>query len=274
MSWKTSLRSDIDSAVKKSANYEEFLSNMQAMGYEYRDRKYLAFKVPERTNFTCCKSKVLGWYYVKEQIVKRIERYNALKNGALKNRRTGIVNTAENKFQNSKGLERWAIIHNMQEASKIINLLTEKGVSSVEELEEKLMNLHGERLELADRLNDLQDKINSRSELIKLFETYREYKPLYAQYKEVRAKEKFRKEHIKEITKYESALRKLKELYPDGKIPKLKSEQQKFYSMIDERNQKNKDYKLLKNELTELETARKSIGEYLDKQRRNNEISH
>ncbi len=274
MSWKTSLRSDIDSAVKKSANYEEFLSNMQSMGYEYRDRKYLAFKVPERTNFTCCKQKVLGWYYVREQIVKRIERYNALKNGTLKNRRTGIVNTAESKFRNSRGLERWAIIHNMQEASKIINLLTEKGVSSVEELEEKLLNLHGERLELADRLNDLQDKINSRSELIKLLETYREYKPLYAQYKEVRAKEKFRREHIKGITKYESALRKLKELYPDGKIPKLESEQQKFYSMIDERNQKNKDYKSLKNELTELETARKSIEEYLDKQRKNHDISH
>ena len=51
---------------------------------------------------------------------------------------TGIIDTDESKFQNSKGLERWAIIRNMQEASKIINLLTEKGVSSVEELEEKL----------------------------------------------------------------------------------------------------------------------------------------
>lgn len=162
----------------------------------------------------------------------------------------------------------------MQEASKIINLLTEKGVSSVEQLEEKLLNLHGERLELAERLNDLQDEINSRSELIKLLETYREYKPLYAQYKEVRAKEKFRSEHFKEITKYEGALRKLKELYPDGKIPQLESAQRKFYSLIDERNQKNKDYNSLKSELSELENARKSIGEYLDKQRKNHDISH
>ena len=156
----------------------------------------------------------------------------------------------------------------------MINLLTEKGVSCIEELEDRLMTLHGERLQLVEQLNDLQDRINNTSELVKLLEAYREYKPIYAEYKDVRNKEKFRKEHSKEITKYESALKNLKELYPGGKIPQLESEKKKLYDMIDERNQKNKDYNSLKGELAELELARKSIEEYLDSQRRNNDISH
>lgn len=37
-SWKSSLRADIDSAVKQSANYEEFLSNMQSMGLDHNQK--------------------------------------------------------------------------------------------------------------------------------------------------------------------------------------------------------------------------------------------
>ena len=272
-SWKSKLKSAIDSAVKKSENFEQFLENMTAQGYEYKQGKYLSFRAQGQEKFTRCKRNTLGWYYEQPQIEKRIERYNSLKNGTISTHRSKIIDTSSEKIQSSKGLERWAIIRNMQEASKMINLLTEKGVSSVEELEDKLMHIHGNRLQLAEKLNDLQDKINSTSDLVKLLETYREYKPLYAEYKAAIFKEKFRSSHGAEIAKYESALRKLKELYPDNKIPQLESERKKLYDMIDERNEKNKEYKSMRNEIDELETARKSIEDYLDNQRKN-EISH
>lgn len=188
-SWKSKLKSAIDSAVKKSENFEQFLENMTAQGYEYKQGKYLSFRASGQDRFTRCKRNTLGWYYEQSQIVKRIDRYNILKNGSKKNQRTKIIDTSTDKIQGSKGLERWAIIHNMQEASKMINLLTEKGVSCIEELEDRLMTLHGERLQLAEQLNDLQDRINNTSELVKLLEAYREYKPIYAEYKDVRNKE-------------------------------------------------------------------------------------
>ena len=272
-SWKSKLKSAIDSAVKNSENFEQFLDNMTAQGYEYKQGKYLSFRAEGQERFTRCKRNTLGWYYEQPQIEKRIERYNSLKNGTLNVGRSRIIDTSSEKIRSSRGLERWAVIHNMQEASRMINLLTEKGVSGVEELDDKLMQIHGNRLQLAEVLNDLQDRINSTSELVRLLETYREFKPVYAEYKAAVFKEKFRKSHESEIAKYESALRRLKELYPDNKIPNLEAERRKLYEMIDERNEKNKEYKSMKAELNELESARKSIEDYLDNQKKK-EITH
>lgn len=150
----------------------------------------------------------------------------------------------------------------------MINLLTENGVSSPDEFDDKLMQLHENRLRLADHLNDIQSDINNAADLVKLLETYRDYKPVYSQYKEVRSKEKFRKEHISEITRYESAVRQLKELYPDNKIPKLETERDKMKTLISERDKLNSEYKDTKNDIEKMEIAKQSIDEYLTTQDR------
>ena len=186
-----------------------------------------------------------------------------------KNYRTNIIDTSSDKIRSSKGLERWAAIRNMQEASRMINLLTEKGVSSPDEIDDKLMQLHENRLRLADRLNDLQSEINNSAELVGLLETFRDLKPMYSQYKEVRSKEKFRKEHSSEISKYESAVRQLKDLFPDNRIPKLETEKGKMKELIGKRDQLNQQYKEIKKEIEELEVAKQSVDEYLDTQRKN-----
>ena len=265
-SWKSKLRNAIDKAVKGSSNFEDFLTKMQEQGYEYKQGKYLSFRAVGQERFTRCKRSTLGWYYEQPQIEKRIARYSSLV--GQKSYRTNIIDTNSEKIKGSKGLERWAAIRNMQEVSRMINLLTEKGVSSPDEIDDKLIQLHEDRLRLADRLNDIQDNINSISGVVKLLETYRELKPMYSEYKEVRAKEKFRKEHSAEITKYESAVRQLKDLFPDNKIPQLETERNKMKSLISERDQLNERYKGLKSEIEEMEIAKKSIDEYLDTQDR------
>ena len=266
-SWKSKLRNAIDKAVKGSSNFEDFLTKMQEQGYEYKQGKYLSFRAVGQERFTRCKRSTLGWYYEQPQIEKRIARYSSLT--AQKTYRTNIIDTSSEKIRSSKGLERWAAIRNMQEASRMINLLTEHGVSSPAEIDEKLMQLHENRLRLADRLNDIQSDINNAADLLKLLETYRDYKPMYSQYKEVRAKEKFRKAHSSDISKYESAVRQLKDLYPDNKIPKLETERDKMKSLISERDQLNNKYKETKSDIEKMEIAKQSIDEYLNTQERN-----
>jgi len=90
----------------------------------------------------------------------------------------------------------------------------------------------------------------------------------YSQYKEVRSKEKFRKEHSSEISKYESAVRQLKDLFPDNKIPKLETERDKMKALISERNQLNNKYKETKSDIEKMEIAKQSIDEYLSTQDR------
>lgn len=270
-SWKSKLRNAIDNAVKESDNFDEFLMKMKEQGYEYKQGKYLSFRASGQERFTRCKRSTLGWYYEQPQIVKRIARYNAFKN--QKTRQTNIIDKTSDRIKSSKGLERWATIHNMQVASQMINILTEKGFSSPDEIDDKLMQLHEDKLRLADRLNDLQDAINNASELVKLLETYRKFKPVYSQYKDVRNKEKFRKEHSSEIAKYESAVRQLKEQFPDNKIPQLESERNKIDLLISERNELNSRYKEVKAGIEETELAKQSVEEYLSGQNRD-EISH
>ena len=264
-SWKSKLRTAIDKAVKGSSNFEEFLTKMQEQGYEYKQGKYLSFRATGQERFTRCKRSTLGWYYEQSQIEKRIARYSSIT--SQKTYRTNIIDTTSEKIRSSKGLERWATIRNMQEESRMINLLTENGVSSPDEFDDKLMQLHENHLRLAERLNDIQTDINNCADLVRLLETYHDYKPMYSQYKEVRAKEKFRKEHSSEISKYESAVRQLKELFPDNKIPKLETERDKIKALISERDQLNIKYKEIKSDIGNMEIAKQSIDEYLNTQR-------
>ncbi|WBW49308.1 relaxase/mobilization nuclease domain-containing protein [Peptoniphilus equinus] len=73
-SWKATLIAAIDYCIQQADNYQKFLSFMEALKVEVRDKgKYLAFKFPGQEKFIRCREKTLGADYTRERIQERIE---------------------------------------------------------------------------------------------------------------------------------------------------------------------------------------------------------
>ena len=88
----------------------------------------IKFRLPDQQRYV--RGRTLGWYYDVPQIKRRIEQSYLLRTGkSLNKQRTKIIDTSTERMQQSKGLQRWADIQNMKDASKVINILTEYGVN-------------------------------------------------------------------------------------------------------------------------------------------------
>lgn len=266
-SWKTQLRNEIDQTIMESDNFDDFLLKLRAKDIEvvYRPENVIKikFRMPGQTKFA--RGKTLGWYYDEPQIKRRIEQCYLLRTGqSLNTERSKLIDTSQEKFQQSKGLERWAEIKNMQLASKMLNFLTEHNISDEKELENHSISKYGERVEIVGELNDLQAKINDVSDVIKLLNTYLKFKPINDEYKKATFKKKFEKENADALKKYNDVKSELIARFPDRKIPHLEALYERKSRLTSERNKKNEKYKMIVKELKELDSARQTISEYLD----------
>ena len=99
------------------------------MGYEIKQGKYISFRAAGQERFT--RAKTLGAAYTEEAIKERIKGVYIAKSKPLReDKKIRLVVDIENsiKAQQSAGYERWAKIHNLKQAAKSMNFLTEKDV--------------------------------------------------------------------------------------------------------------------------------------------------
>ena len=152
----------------------------------------------------------------------------------------------------------------MQEASKLINLLTEKGFTSEEELEDTAISKYGERVQLVGELTDIQKQIDDISQNIKLIQGYFKYKPTNDGYKKAKNKGKYEKENAAVLKKFNSIKEQLAVKFPDKKLPNLEKLFEDRTDLITQRNEKNTQYKNLVKELKTLDETRSDLQKYLD----------
>ena len=132
------------------------------------------------------------------------QSYQLLRTGrTTSTQKTRLYDTSAEKFQQAKGLSRWAEIQNMKEASKILNYLTEKGIATQEELEQRSILTYGQRVQLVGDLNKLQRQIETVTDTIKLVKKYKKYKPFYDAYQSATFRKKYEKEHKQELNSFQ-----------------------------------------------------------------------
>lgn len=269
-SWKSKLRYIIDKTIMESATFEDFLKNIRKQEIEcvYKPDNVIKIKFKLKGQERFSRGRTLGWYYDEPQIRKRIEQYQLLKTGVSgRNYKTKIINTNDNVFQTSKGLLNWANIQNMKEASKIINYLTTHNLHSQSELENSATSTYNERMIIVSQLNETQTKINELSDVIKLLRTYKKYKPIHDKLREFKLKTlkaKFQKENAGALLKYADAEDKLKQLFPDKKLPNLRKLEDEKRNLIEQVKNMNNEYRRIVKELKEIEYAQQTINDYLN----------
>lgn len=261
-SYKGKLKRAIDECILTSESYEDFLNKMRTeKKYEYRIRgKSLSFRAEGQERFTRCSRKRLGWYYEPEQIEKRIAR-QVKKRSAVVTQDKGFYEVRD---ENAVGLSRWAALKNLQEASKLLNTLSDLGVSSAEQLEEKISDLYDRKFDVVKGLNDYENEIRQQRELLKMLNTYWTSKAVHDEYVKSANKEKYRREHSRQLEVFKSSKEWLRERYTGSSLPNRSVLEVKISETASKREALLDEYHEMKTSLKKLENVHDRLSKLLE----------
>ena len=261
-SWKAQLKADIDKAVLRSADFEDFLLRMEIADYEIKRGKYISFRAKGKERFT--RGKTLGSRYTEEAIRDRIERRRTPRK---ENRRINLLIDIQNniKAQENKGYEHWAKLYNLKQASRTLNFLTEHNISTYEELEQAAGKIHADFAAVSEQIKGTEKHMSDTALLMKHTAIYDELKPVYSKYRKAKNKAAFAERHRREITLFESAAKKLK-----GKrtLP-LDELRQTADGLAQQKKELYGEYKKLKQQAAEMDVIRRNVEQLLNLSKEN-----
>ena len=179
-SWKGKLKIAVDALIPQVSSFEELLTRLQAAGYEIKPGKYVSCRAPGQERFT--RLKTLGADYTEEAIRERIAGRRAKAAKAPREQRdVSLLIDIENsiKAAQSKGYEQWAKIHNLKQAAKTMNFLTEHKIEQYADLVSRIEEMSAESGQAADALKNAEKRLADMAVLIKNVSTYQKTKPVY-----------------------------------------------------------------------------------------------
>ena len=262
-SWKGKLKISVDGLIPQVSSFEELLSRLQAAGYEIKPGKYVSCRAPGQERFT--RLKTLGADYTEEAIRERIEGRRTRTAKAPKTERgVSLLIDIENsiKAAQSRGYEQWAKIHNLKQAAKTLNFLTEHQISRYEDLTAKITEIQTESDKAGDALKEVEKRLADMAVLIKNISTFQKTKPAYDTYRKARNKERYRAAHEGTVILHEAAAKALKAA-GISKLPNLAALQAEYEKLQEQKEALRADYGKLKKQVREYDVIRQNIDSIL-----------
>lgn len=287
--WRKKLKTAIDSAVRTSASFDDFLLAMELEGYEIKQGKHISFRAPEQKRFV--RSKSIGEDYSEEAIRQRIksdEKISLLESGQKEShdmreipnlKRTVIsaekkpffqkrinllVDISKNlKAQQSRGYEQALVRSNINTLVKTMNFLTEHKLTTSDDF---TVFEEGKQAEFSLYRKDIrrvENELSDLSEKIKFTQNYKKNAEVFYESKR-NANPDFAREHEEEIVLFKAS-----EIYFNRKQLNPKElnlgEMFRHYKELKaEQSALLKQSRFLKKELNELEIIKRNIAEALN----------
>ena len=159
-----------------------------------------------------------------------------------------------------------AKVSNLKDFAEAINYLTEKGISTLEDLEAHLAD-HGDRTEAVNAaMKAMSARKKELEDLLHYADLYRETKPIYDEWKGIKWKgkrEKFEAEHERDLKTFHMTRRKLeKHLSPAGKIP-IQAWRQELASLQRKYQAEYERYKPMREDLRKLQRVKNCVDTVL-----------
>ena len=266
-SWKGKLKIAVDALIPQVSSFEELLTRLQAAGYEIKPGKYVSCRAPGQERFT--RLKTLGADYTEEAIRERIagRRTKAAK-APREQRGVSLLIDIENsiKAAQSRGYEQWAKIHNLKQAAKTMNFLTENKIEQYADLVSRIEEMAAESGQAADALKNAEKRLADMAVLIKNVSTYQKTKPVYDAYRKARNREKYRAGQEQAIILHEAAVRSLKAA-GIAKLPNLAALQSEYEALQAQKEALYADYGKLKKKVREYDIIKQNIDSILQADR-------
>lgn len=263
--WRDILKADIDKVIQKANDFDDFLNQMYKLGYGIKTEKHLAFKNKAQQRYM--RVKLLGSDYTEDEIKERIITKRQPLPKRIRNSGrdiTLLIQIERNiKCMASAAYENWAKLNNLKEAAKMLNFLIEHDISSFEELDSKADTLKKQQRSMVAEIKQLNDDVKDIDERIHFIKTYEEYKPIAVEYEKAILKSKFRQKHFDELELFETVHARLKQIYPNKKIPSVAALKWARERVEIKKDKLYEQYKYAQNEAQTYSVLRENIQRFL-----------
>ena len=258
------LRMAIDEVLaNKPTLFEDFMSQMQAKGFECKSGKHIAFKGAGQKKFIRIKS--LGDDYTEERIRAVIDGKSSHVPRPKQEKKVNLLVDIQAKLNDGKGkgYENWAKVFNLKQMAKTINYLQENNLLNYDELTAKSDVVTDEFYTLSNRLKELENRMKYVSELQKHIIQFARTKAIYDEYRKSGYSASFKENNITEILLHQASKKHFKDLGLKSlpKIADLKSENDALFL---EKKKLYSSYNIAKKEMQELSIAKQNVEQILE----------
>jgi hypothetical protein len=296
-SWKSKLKTAIDTIIPQSKDFEDFLKRLESASYEIKRGKYISVRAEGQERFT--RTKTLGADYTEDVITKRIAGVYTMTAPvaapddiaadltAASESDAGIPDTPQQdkpvyvrpaptvnliveiencvKAQQNAGFVRWQKIQNLKEAAKTLNFLTENNLLQYGELEAKTAEVTTAFDETAAALKAAEIRLADMARMMKNIENYQQTKPVYDGMRAAKDKAAYRREHESSIILHEAAASALRKQSGDGgKLPNPAMLQAEYARLTEKKNALRSEYGKLKAQAREYGIVKRNVDSILN----------
>ena len=145
------------------------------------------------------------------------------------------------KAQQSIAYARKVTISNIQQMADTVSYIQKNGIASVDKLQEAYKLAEDQYATASKALEEMRSQIRQTNEAIHYLGIYLSHKSTYKEFLSSRNKALFRSRHATEITEYEDAVKRLKDMYPEGKHPSIKDLKEKKAQLVKLREKQEVD---------------------------------
>ena len=201
-SFKEELENNIDTVIENSNSYDDFINQMELLGFKSKEGKHIAF-LNEKTN-KFMRTKTLGMNYTENSIKYRIENKDFQIQKFKYTVETKLIDKSQDKIKNNYGLRKWVTKQNISHLQAISNLVfnenkTIKEIENIKTSEEEFnKDVENNLMKRDDVLHDLDKKSGA-------FEEFKDSANLISKYKESDNKTKFKKANYSGFKKFDNA---------------------------------------------------------------------
>jgi hypothetical protein len=267
-SWKGKLKIAIDTTIPQAKDFEDFLRRMEAAGYEVKRRgETISFRAPGQEKFTRLRENTLGKDYTAQRITERIQGKKRAVSAPKRDSKTvSLVIDIENsiKAQQSRGYEQWAKIHNLKQAAKTVNFLTENNILQYADLRAKVEEVAAASEQAGAALKGVEKRLSDMALLIKNITTYQQTKPAYDGYRAAKDKAQYRAANESALILHEAATKALKAVQAEGgKLPNPAGLQKEYARLQAEKETLSSEYGKLKKQVKEYGIIKANVDSIL-----------
>lgn len=261
-SWKTQLRNDIDDAILKSKNYDDFIPLMKAKGYEIKEGKYIAFKPIGCGNFIRGRDSSLGSEYTKERIAERIQYKSSVSMKPAKLvtydiSSSKLNDTNEDKFKNSPVLSNWADIQNLKIAASAYSK-----APNINDLKSQYEKKSAIADETYSTIVSLEKQIRDLAEVITYAEQYIDNEPYHHRYMKSKDQDRYYRTHDTQLVLFDGAKTMLERFGINTAHIDLEFLHSEYDTLVSKKNEFNVEYKNVHKDAEKLRKQIENIEKY------------
>ena len=264
--------------IQIAVSYENFIELIKAKGYEVKGEeldeksaKYISFKPACSKNFIRGRDKSLGSEYTKERIRERIEqRQQKLSKKkvpfpkkkpfrpVMDYSQKSLIDTTNEKFQNSPGLQHWADIENLKIATSSYS-----SAGSIQELQDKIKEKASVSQEAKSTVIEIEHELKRMGEIIKYAQQYKDNEPYHHRYLKSKNPDHYYRTHDMQLVLYDGAVNMLERYHIDVKRIDVELMKMDYEILVAKKMELQKTYKTAQKEVMDMEKRLENIQQYI-----------